>query len=276
MTAAHEYFPSAGDRELLRLNNLETFAKLWQAELQWFEEPNFRRSGWSGVARHELRRADGTTVGIFVKRQANHQRRTFKSPGGCPTFRSEWQNLKKLSRYQIPVPQLLYYGECRENGESRAILITYELQGYLSLDALLKGGLSEERNRDLRAQIIVRVAEVVRRFHDHRFRHNCLYPKHLMLKIDSSGALATNGICFIDLEKSRQVLYPQGARIRDLDTLMRRCPEWTDYEKDLFFNYYLKLGLEQLQPAPLARALERWALVKRVKRRIKGKIKPES
>ena len=273
MPIAQEYFHSPADRELLRANNLENFTKLWQAELDWFEPPNYRRSGWSGAARHELRQENGETIGVFIKRQENHRRRTWQYPKGCPTFRIEWQNLKTLTKYQIQVPRPLYYGERYQDGRSQAILITYELKGFSALDEWLREDQSAGGNQRLRANIIPQIADVIRRFHDHRFRHNCLYPKHIMLRVRQDGDLTATDVSLIDLEKSRRVFSPMGARIRDLDTLMRRCPEWTSYEKDLFLNHYLKAGLDHLTPSQLADELWKYPLVKWVKRRIATKLK---
>ncbi len=273
MTIAQEYFHSPPDRKLLKANNLETFQKLWQAELEWFEPPNYRRSGWSGAARYELQQQNGETLGVFIKRQENHQRRTLQHPKGCPTFRIEWQNLKKLTTYDIQVPRPLYYGERYQNGRSQAILITYELKGFSALDEWLKSDQSKGGNQHLRAGVLPMIADILRRFHNHRFRHNCLYPKHIMLKVHQDGDLTTTDISLIDLEKSRRIFSPMKASIRDLDTLIRRCSEWTNYEKDLFLNHYLNAGLDHLTPSQLAEELWKFPLVKGVKRRIATKQK---
>ncbi len=273
MTKAQEYFNSTADRELLRVNNLETFEKLWEAELNWFEPPNFRRSGWSGAARYELEQDNGGKIGVFIKRQENHRRRTLQHPQGCPTFRIEWQNLKKLTKYQVDVPRPLYYGERNVDGKPQAILITYELKGFSALDEWLQKEQSQGGNHHLRSDVLPVIADVVRRFHDHRFRHNSLYPKHIMLKVRKDGNLTTTNVCLIDLEKSRRVFSIMGARIRDLDTLMRRCPEWTEHEKDLFLNHYLKAGFEHLPPSQLTDELWKIPLVKWIKRRISTKLK---
>ncbi|MCK5915638.1 MAG: hypothetical protein KAG92_05835, partial [Deltaproteobacteria bacterium] len=137
MTTMHENFYTSADQELLITNGFGSFTDLWEAELNWFEPPNFRRSGWSGAARYELHKENGEVVGVFIKRQENHLRRTWRYPKGCPTFRIEWQNLKQLTSYQVDVPRPLYYGERNENGRSQAILITYELKGYKPLDEWL-------------------------------------------------------------------------------------------------------------------------------------------
>ncbi|MCD6532925.1 MAG: hypothetical protein J7L25_02455 [Deltaproteobacteria bacterium] len=273
MSKVQEYFFSPADRKLLQANNFGNFSKLWQAELEWFEPPNYRRSGWSGAARHELQLENGKTIGVFIKRQENHLRRTLQYPQGCPTFRIEWQNLNKSTKHQIAVPHPLYYGERYVDGKPQAVLITYELKGFSALDEWLRGDQCKGGNQYLRKEVLPTIADVVRRFHDHHFRHNSLYPKHIMLKVHQDGDLTTTDVSLIDLEKSRRVFYPTGARIRDLDTLMRRCPEWTSHEKDLFFNYYLKAGLENLPPAQLADELWKIPLVKSIKRRIVTKLK---
>jgi len=265
MKKIQEDFYSPADYELLQANNLETFSKLWEVELNWFEPPNYRRSGWSGAARYELRRKNGEMVGVFIKRQKNHKCKTLRYPAGCPTFGVEWQNYKKLTNLQIGVPRLLYYGEY----ESRAVIITYELDGFSSLDAWLRSNQCLK----LRHAVLPAITEAVRRFHDLRFRHNSLYPKHIMLKVRQDGNLSATDVRFIDLEKTRRVFFAVGARIRDLDSLLRRCPEWTSSEKDLFLNYYLKAGLEHLPPKQLAEKLWQIPLVKLVKRRMAANAK---
>jgi hypothetical protein len=94
-----------------------------------------------------------------------------------------------------------------------------------------------------------------------------------MLKVHQDDNLTATDISLIDLEKSRRVFSPMGARIRDLDTLLRRCPEWTDYEKDIFLSHYLKAKVEHLNPAKLAEELWKYPLVKWVKQRIANKRK---
>jgi hypothetical protein len=264
MAKIKEEFYCPADYEILQSNNLETFSKLWEVELNWFEPPNYRRSGWSGAARHELRRENGEMVGVFIKRQEHHIRKTLRYPAGCPTFRIEWQNYKKLTNLRIGVPRLLYYGE----HESRAILITYELDGFSSLEEWFRGNQSPQ----LCHAVFSAITDVVRRFHDHRFRNNSLYPKHIMLKVRQDGNLNAIDVRLIDLEKSRRVFFAVGARIRDLCTLLRHC-EWTSHEKDLFLNCYLKAGLEHLPPKQLAERLWKFPLVKWVKRRIAAREK---
>ena len=261
------------EEELLRANGLEDFSALWELELNWFEPPNFRRSGWSGAARHELKNPDGTPLGIFIKRQENHLRRTPRYPGGCPTFRIEWQNLERLFRRGVPVTQPFYYGERLVEGRPQAILITYELKGFTPFDEWLESHPEGPHRLSTRTAVLPTVADAVRTFHDQGFRHNCLYPKHIMLHFRRTEEAAASEARLIDLEKSRRVFSRLQARIRDLATLMRRCPQWSPYERNLFLNYYLKAGLEHLPPHQLAEQLWRYPLVKWVKRRLAANLK---
>ena len=59
-------------QEILAFNDLDTYEKIWALKAEWFEEPNERRGGWSGVSRIELKLPSGGCVGAFLKRQENH------------------------------------------------------------------------------------------------------------------------------------------------------------------------------------------------------------
>jgi hypothetical protein len=48
-----DHFPEKW-QEILSHNDLDSFEKLWALQLEWFEEPNQRRGGWSGVSRCDL------------------------------------------------------------------------------------------------------------------------------------------------------------------------------------------------------------------------------
>jgi hypothetical protein len=79
---------------LLLHNQLADFDRLWDLQAEWFEEPNRRRGGWSGVCRLELRGEGEQVVPVFLKRQENHRARTLRHPfKGIPTVRRELQNL---------------------------------------------------------------------------------------------------------------------------------------------------------------------------------------
>ncbi len=45
---------------LAAANGLDSFESVWSLDIGWFEEPNVRRGGWSGVSRLELKLPDGS------------------------------------------------------------------------------------------------------------------------------------------------------------------------------------------------------------------------
>lgn len=219
-------------------NGFRTFDDFWQREIQWFEQPNFRRGGWSGVGRCELKTPAGGTVAVFVKRQENHVTRTWRHPiRGQPTLVREFGNLREFERLRLPAPALLYFASRRVEGKLRAVLITEELSGFRSLEAR-----AEDWTRSGRLAMVVRgnwiqgIAGVIARMHAHRFQHNCLYAKHLFLK---TGAGEPVQIRIIDLEKARRRWWRSQAVYRDLDTFNRHAPGLSRTDRLRFLKAYL-------------------------------------
>ena len=57
-----------GWEKILRDNGLADFDSIWNLDAGWFEEPNKRRGGWSGVSRISLKTEEGGSLGMFLKR----------------------------------------------------------------------------------------------------------------------------------------------------------------------------------------------------------------
>ncbi len=226
-----EYFADESARKLLSWHGLPDFAALWSLEAGWFEEPNQRRGGWSGVSRYGL--ANGAV--IFVKRQENHVYRSWRNffrP--VATFEREFQNLLRFEKCGIPTMELLYFGHGKVDGCFRAILVTRELTGYRPADAPCYNPIAQ-LGRDRRNCFIQQVSATIRRLHEHRIQHNCLYPKHVFVREDASGAFDAR---LIDLEKAKRRYSSRAAAIHDLSTLYRHSHDWsrTDYLR--FFLAY--------------------------------------
>ncbi|MGB5717250.1 MAG: lipopolysaccharide kinase InaA family protein, partial [Gammaproteobacteria bacterium] len=116
-------------------NGLDSFESIWALDIGWFEEPNQRRGGWSGVSRMEVEYPDGHREGIFIKRQQNHNTFSWWSPfKGISTFRREFQNLMMLHDVGVPTLEVLYFAERGVADDRRAILVSRELTGYASLE----------------------------------------------------------------------------------------------------------------------------------------------
>lgn len=232
---------SDGDRELLAHNRLDTFDSLWDLNLDWFEAPNHRRSGWSGVSRHLLRRPDGGDCAVFVKRQQNHNFKSLFHPiDGLPTTYREYRNICRLKANRIPCPDLVLYGHRRRHGQWQAILITRALDGYRPLE----DGLDALAEDDVRGReaLLASVAATISRMHAHSLRHSSLYAKHIFVRPDtrrsSGGATPQFDAAVIDLEKMRFGFPLFGVAAHDLDQL---CRHWRRREGDWesFMGSYL-------------------------------------
>ncbi len=230
-------FIEDGWQAILEHNGLGSFEALWKLQADWFEPPNQRRGGWSGVCRIHLRTPSGGEESIFLKRQENHSRKTWRHLlSGEPTFRGEAHNLRLLNRNGVAAPQLVYYAEEQSPKGWRVILATRELRGYLPLDRLVQNWLQQgwAEHHAQRRKIIPQVAEVIRKLHQLRRAHNSLHAKHVFIQEQSGAA------CLIDLEKMRRRINRRKAMLRDLDTLNRRTAAISRTDRLRFLLAYLQ------------------------------------
>lgn len=101
---------------------------------------------------------------------------------GRPRVKAEWQNLKLFERWGIPTAPLVAYG-LERNGASfgRGALITRELPGTQDLAQLASSNdprLSDRRWVDVVSR---QIAEATRMLHLHRFAHNDLKWRNLLV-----------------------------------------------------------------------------------------------
>lgn len=224
-------------RDILVFNDLGTRQKIWDLKAEWFEEPNQRRGGWSGVSRIELKLPDGGKVGVFLKRQEDHVSRSFRHPiKGFLTFFREFENIQAFQENNIPSLDLLCFEGWKEKGHQRAVLLTKELDDYfpLSSDEFQPGGVFAS-SRAQKIKLFKALANLMQTMHKHNFQHNCFYLKHVFAKPLGDGEIE---LCVIDLEKVKKRLIKQRAIFRDLYTLYRHAENWSLRDKVMFFKYY--------------------------------------
>ena len=232
---ARDLFPERSARALLSTDALADFEALWSLRADWHEAPNERRGGWSGVSRHVL--SDGSA--IFLKRQENHRCRTLRHPvRGIPTFYREYLNILRLREHHIAAVEALYYGDRRDTGSWRAILVTRALDGFVSLDEWNATAKHGEPAR--RQSLITAIALACARLHHHRLQHSCLYGKHLFVRHTPPTRLVyqETDVRFIDLEKLRQGLSRERVGAHDLDQLMRHTEGWNEDDRATFLSAY--------------------------------------
>lgn len=258
-----DLYISAERRGLLEANHLGNFDDAWQLRADWFEAPNVRRGGWSGVCRLGLDLPAGGELGVFMKRQENHQRRSLRHPlRGEPTFAREFRMLRYLEDHQVPAPRPVFFASAIADGKPRGVLVTEELAGYRPLDVVTDSLFGAERaSLATQRALLSCVAHVVRQLHDARVQHSSLYPKHVFVRIGNGQPPAA---ALIDLEKSRTTLVPLLRTIHDLDALNRHSAHWSRSARLYFLLQYL--GLPRL--TPWVKVLCRWILRRsRTKRR---------
>ncbi len=188
------------------------FTYWWSLPGEWVEEPNERRSGWSGMIRAHV---NGRTY--YIKRQRNHSCHTLGHPFGWPTASREWHYLSRLRKLGLAVPTPRYHGTRRTAEGLEAILVTDELHGFTALNA------QETLNAAQRTQLATTIGTMVGRLHRAHLQHGCLYGKHIMVRWQND----TPEVALIDLEKMRVRLHRGTAIQRDLDQLIRHQTIWS-------------------------------------------------
>lgn len=219
--------------------NLGDFDHIWHHRIDWFEEPNHRRGGWSGVGKLDLNAAKDDFLSVFVKKQKNHGRRTLRHPFvGEPTFRREFVRLKYLERCNIRAPKVVFYDEKKVESAACAILITEAMLDYEPLDLLTEHWFKQKQVRRKQKRILLsHVAKALRSFHQSGLVHRALYPKHIFVK----HADTTPKVALIDLEKARfrKVFWYCG--YYDLSALLRHTEHWSRTDKLYFFLAYFEV-----------------------------------
>ena len=232
---AMEYI-SAAWRRTLQNNHADSFATLWKLQQDnWFEAPNYRRGGWSGVCTAALKLDDDSQTQVFIKRQENHVYRSWRH-FFCqrPTFEREYHNIRAFNRYGIPTAGLLYYGQHRQQGKQQAMLMMQALAGYQPLgdaQTLITAGM----DRAARQRLFDSVAAAMRQMHRNRFQHSCPYPKHIFVKQQPDGSFVVR---FIDLEKARRRWSSKQAALKDLGILHRHTGGCSRSDRLRFFLAY--------------------------------------
>jgi len=242
-------FVAVNAHEVLARHGVNSFAALWALELDAVDAPNTGRGGWSSVHRLELEDANGDVQCFYLKRQNNHCTRTLRAPFGEPTFSREFRAVQQYAKLGIPALEAAFFARRTVDGRQQAVLLTRALDEYAPLDEWF------ERWPTLPPADIRTLAQaagaLVRALHNAGVIHNCLYPKHVFLKLHGDGA----GARLIDLEKTRRAWFGQRDLIRDLETLNRRSLTPTRTQRLRFLLAYFGQQRLNAQSKALVRQL---------------------
>jgi hypothetical protein len=224
---------------LLQQHQLASFSQLWNYEGEWFETPNKKRGGWSGVNYIELTDDAGQPQGFYLKRQEGYMRKTWRHPiDGEPTFQREFKILQFLMPTKVATPTLTYFAK----NDNQAILMTAALAGFVPADAWLQengGALSDELDESVRS-FIGALALSVRTMHDAKVQHRALYLKHLFVKPVEHHANQFD-VALIDFEKARVTRLIKFYRFSDLMKLWHRAPLFSLHHKRAFYQHYFNV-----------------------------------
>jgi hypothetical protein len=228
-------------RSLLTRQGLYALAGFWDLPLDWVEDPNQRRNGWSGTSRHTFFDDEVGHSSIFVKRQENHNYRSFRHPlRGRPTLFRELCNTLNLKQIGVPTVQPVFYSERQQGDKFQAVLATIALEGYSELNSLLQ---DPSLAPPVRQAILHRLADVVQLVHLHRLQHNSLGGNHVLVKLEKDD---TFDLRILDLEKMRRNFRPMDTAVKDLEKFIRRTPRLTKDERAEFLLHYVRhFSLEQ-------------------------------
>lgn len=211
------------------------FQRWWDTRGDWVEAPNQRRDGESGVQR--IRPRDPAQEALYCKRQVGHLYRSLLHPFGRPTVLREQRALDAFDALGVRVPRLVYCAAQQDAGQWRALLVTEELKGFVSLEQWYRDDRREHLGEAIHRQMIEEVAQTLARFHRARWQHGCCYPKHLFIKVYADGDWRVE-VAVLDLEKSRRRLRSADAARHDLRQLNRHRDGMPDEDWRLLLAAY--------------------------------------
>lgn len=223
------------------------FEAWWQLDLSTVEPGNQKRGGWSTVCRYGLPVPDGSPIGLYIKRQQDHVYRSWRHPlRGRLTGERELDMLRRCGEAGIAAAEPVLYAQRLSGGHLQGVLATRELAGYRALEDLVadwhRGGPPTRRHR---LCLLRAIAMLVRALHDAHLEHNCLYPKHLMVRTTWPADQRSGNappVALIDLEKCKWRWRRSTCTRRDLGSLHRRSAGWSRTDRRRFLGWYLGAG----------------------------------
>lgn len=193
----------------------KTFSQWWSTEGEWVEEPNERREGSSGV--QFLAASEPGQANLYIKRQINHCYRSLRYPLGRPTVLREQQAILAFNALGVRTPKLVFCGTEKLSDHWRALLVTEELAGFISLDEWYETCAQEQH--DSKPQLFAKIAQMLTAIHRAGWQHSCCYGKHIF--VNTNVADSEIEVAMLDLEKVRRRWPASAAALHDLRQLSR-------------------------------------------------------
>ena len=228
---------------LLNETGLLDIESVSQREFDWFEEPNRRRGGWSGVSRIELNpeAPEAERRAVFLKIQQNH---FYVAPNTCflkrLTFEREFAAIQALRPHSEAIPQVVMFAKWQENGNRGSILVTEALDTWIPLRPWLLGELDQPApDKETLHRAFDAIAKTARSINQAGWIHMCFSAKHIFVKEQSDS---TFSVRVVDLEKTRKRVGLDRRTLKDCSHFMRHTPNLTDPDKTYFLKAYFNTG----------------------------------
>lgn len=210
-------------------------------EFDWFEAPNRRRGGWSGVTRLVLNPEAPAQdqLAVFLKIQQNH---FYRAPNTYftkqLTFEREFNVLQQLASVTDSIPELVLFAKWRSGSDVGAILITKALDDWFPLTNWIQGQKGYVAPDEATFQkALEAIAKSAREIHQAGWVHLCFSAKHLFVRPKSDGSFES---CVIDMEKCRKHLSAAYRARKDCAHFMRHTPRLTEAHKLNFAKAYFQ------------------------------------
>ena len=226
---------------ILKSAGLLDIESVSQREFDWFEAPNRRRGGWSGVSKIVLNPDAPETErkAVFLKIQQNH---FYIAPNTYflkrLTFEREFEAMQALRPHSEAIPSVVMFAKWQENGNQGSILITEALDSWIPLSPWLLGKLDQSTpDKATLHRAFDAIAQVAREINQAGWIHMCFSAKHIFLKEQLDGTFAVR---VVDLEKTRKRIGLDRRTLKDCSHFMRHTPNLTDSDKTHFLKAYFK------------------------------------
>lgn len=247
-----KYWISQKWEPLLVRAGLADLKSVASREFDWFEEPNKRRGGRSGVCRIVLNPDSPANDqrAVFLKIQKNY---SYRAPNKLfrrqLTFLREFEATRQAADILPYTPEILLFGSWKSGPDAGAVLITKELNTWISFSDLMQGiNCLVPPDKSTLLKILEAIAETSRRLNNAGWVHMGFSAKHIFVR---PGPESSFEICVVDFEKCRKHFRPGYRTLKDCSHFMRHTPRLSDEHK----RHYLKSYFQTRSFSPAQRRL---------------------
>lgn len=171
---------------------------------------------------------------LYVKRMTHHLFHSVRYPFGRPTIVREVAVIKELERAGVIVPKIVFGEAVKIGGEWRALLVTEDMAGFISIADWYAQHAVTPYSDEVRQAMLKAVALAFKKMHSVNRQHGCCYVRHIYVKTEGKAEAG-----FLDLEKSRRRLRRDKAinhDFRQLEKYLEPIPK-ADWEQVKAYYY---------------------------------------